>query len=156
MLELRAIYFNHCPSVSEENLSRRFYNSRLAGTGRTEEQQIAHRPARRIQSSTEDLEHIHKGLHPLFLPDNLCSQGGMEITPVITPDRGIQLLTGSGLHGIHPSSRLTPQTTIRVSASRHLKKRAWGVPIFSHAYPRQNGAVSTTYSISNSGDRLKA
>src|SRR5260370_28630046 len=156
MLELCAIDFNHCPSVSEQNLSCGFHNSRLARTGRTEEQQIAHRPARRIQSSTEDLEHIHKGLHPLFLPDNLCSQGGMEITRVITADPGIQVLTGGGLHGIHPSSRLTPQTRMRVSASRHLKKRAWGVPIFSHAYQRQNTAVSTTYSISNSGDCLKA
>ena len=116
MLELRAIYFNHCAGVSEENLSRRFYNSRLARTGRTEEQQIAHRPARRIQSSTEDLEHIHKGLHTLFLPDNLCSQGGMEITRIIAADRGIQLLTGGGLHGIHPSSRVTsPNANARLS-----------------------------------------
>src|SRR5882762_4393229 len=75
VLELRAIDLYDRTSIPKKDLSGRFHNAGHSRTGRTEEQQIAHRSAGRVQSCTKHLEHVNKGLHALFLPYNLGAQG---------------------------------------------------------------------------------
>src|ERR1700704_565929 len=63
MLELRAVDLDEGACVAEQNLCGRFHDARLAGASRTEEQQVPHRPARRIEASAEYLVQIDQGLH---------------------------------------------------------------------------------------------
>src|SRR6266480_2887214 len=121
VLELRAIDLYDRARIPKKDLGRSFHNARLSRTGWTEEQQVAYRAAGRIQSGTKHLKHVNQGLHTLFLPYDLCSQGRLKITRVIAADGGIQLMADGGFHFINPSSRLAPPNARRVSLSRHQK-----------------------------------
>src|SRR5882762_7902872 len=102
VLELRAIDLYDRTSIPKKDLRGSFHNARLSRTGRTEEQQVAHRAAGRVQSGAKHLEHVNKGLHALFLPYNLCAQGGVKITRIVASDGGIQLMADGGFHFINP------------------------------------------------------
>src|SRR5713101_2150324 len=88
VLELRAIDLYDRASIPKKDLRGRFHDARLSRTCRTEEQQVAYRAAGRIQSGAKHLKHVNQGLHALFLPYDLCSQGRVKIARVIATDGG--------------------------------------------------------------------
>ena len=74
VLEFRAIDLDDGARAAKQDLRRRFHDARLARPSRPQEQQIAHRPPRRIQSRGKHLEQIDERLHALVLPDDLRAQ----------------------------------------------------------------------------------
>ncbi len=74
VLEFRAIDFDDGARAAKQNFRRRFHDARFAGARRPEEQQVANRTARGIQSGGEDLEELDERLHALVLPDDLGTQ----------------------------------------------------------------------------------
>ncbi len=84
VLKFRAVHFDNCAWIAEQYFRAGFHDARLAGPGWSQEQQIAHRPPRRIQSRAEHLIQIHQRLHTLFLADNLRAQRRLEFQGVGT------------------------------------------------------------------------
>src|SRR6267143_5629706 len=146
VLELRAVHLDYRARVSKEDFRGRFHNAGFSGTGRSQEQKIAHRASRRIQPRAKDLKHVHKRLHAFFLSHNLGAQGGMKITSVVATDARIQLLADGGLHCTQPflASNL-PKTqcasqTLRKPEIVHEECQSFPQPCKS-----KSGANSTTY-----------
>src|SRR6266478_5810065 len=103
VLELRAIDLNDRARVSKKDLRGRLHDARLSGPGRTQEQQVPHRSAGRIQSGAKDLKHVHEGLYTLFLPHNLGAQRRVKIARVRAANGWIQLMADGSVHFINPS-----------------------------------------------------
>src|SRR5580765_2330469 len=108
MLELGAIDLNHGPWVAKQNLRRSFHDSRLTRTGRTEEQQVADRAPRRVQSGTEHLIEVHQRLHALFLAHDLRPQRTFKIPCLVASYCRIQLLPDRWSHDSSPTLRIRP------------------------------------------------
>ncbi len=108
VLELRAIDLDYRAGVAKEDLGGRFHDARLTRTGRPQEQQVANGAAGRVQSSAKNLEHVHEGLHALFLADDLCPQRRVKITRIAASYGWIQLMADGCFHFINLSSRLAP------------------------------------------------
>ena len=72
----------------------------------TEEQQIAHWAPRGIQSSAENLVHIHQGLYAFLLADDLGAQGGVKVPRIVAADAWVQLVTDGSSHRFDLSPRL--------------------------------------------------
>src|SRR6267142_1402824 len=155
VLELRAIDLDHRAGIPKKDFRGRFHNARLSRTGRTEEQQVTHRTAGRVQSGAEHLEHVNEGLHTFFLPYDLCAQGSVEITRVGASDGWIQLLADGGFHFSDSLSRLAPPHALRVSLSRHPHLEHGKCQTFPQFAPAGNSATSITYKLCTSGDCLK-
>src|SRR6201987_2886123 len=115
VLKLRAVHFDDRAWVPKQYFSGGFHDARLAGTRWTEEQQIAHRPSRRVQSSAEHLIQIHQRLHTLFLADNLGPQGAFKIARVVAADAGIELLANCWSHRSRPLAGRAPQMARRLT-----------------------------------------
>jgi len=64
--------------------------------------------AGRVQSGAKNLEHVHEGLHALFLADDLCPQRRVKITRIAASYGWIQLMADGCFHFINLSSRLAP------------------------------------------------
>src|SRR6267142_5074488 len=103
VLELRAINLDDRASVPKKDLCGRFHDARLSGPGWTQEQQVPHRSAGRIQSGAKNLKHVHEGLYTLFLPHNLGAQGRVKIARVRAANGWIQLMADGSFHFINPS-----------------------------------------------------
>src|SRR5216683_2961782 len=156
VLKFRAIDFDHRTGVPKKDLRSRFHDARLSGTGRTEEQQVAHRTAGGVQSGTKHLKHVNQGLYTFFLSHNLCSQRRVKITRVIASDGWIQLMANGSFHFINPSWRPAPPNNApRVSPSRIIEIVHEECQSFPQLRETKSGANSTTYRNCSSGNCLK-
>src|SRR5258708_12464716 len=111
VLELRAIDLDARARVTEQRFSPRFHHPRLAGTGRSQKQEIAHWTAGRIQPSQKHLIDFRDLLDRLILPYDLPAQGGFKLTGVIAA-------AARGQHGCkvrsHRFASLFPFRELRV------------------------------------------
>src|ERR1700720_3002746 len=78
MLKLRAVDLDHRARVSEQDLRRRFHDTRFARARRSEEQQVPHWPSGRAHSGAEHLVQVHERTDSLFLPDYFAFEGGLK------------------------------------------------------------------------------
>src|SRR4029077_6836277 len=78
MLKLGAVHLDDRAGLAKQNLSRGFHDAGLARSCGSQEEQIADRAARRIQSGAKDLVQVNEGLHTFFLANNLGAQSGLK------------------------------------------------------------------------------
>src|SRR6516162_7595985 len=90
MLKLGAVHLDYRSRIAKQNLRRRLHDAGLARSCRPQKQQVAHRPARRIQPGAKHLVEIHQRLHTLFLPYDLRPQRRLKLQRVRTAFLRIQ------------------------------------------------------------------
>src|SRR6516225_7374326 len=110
VLKFRAIYLNDRAGIPKQDLGRCLHDAGLSGARWPEKEQVPYGPARRVQSGTKDLVHVHQGLYAFFLANNLGAQGSMKIPRIVATDARVQLMTDSSSHRFASSPRLLPQT----------------------------------------------
>src|SRR5215469_1911309 len=124
VLKFRTVHLNHSPRIPKQNLCCRFHNARLARSGRSQKQQIAHWPPRRIQPSAKHLIQIHQCLHTLFLPYDLRTQGILELQRIRTAFVRIQR-KNLRAHDRLPASRGCDATPKRPPPSLNCSNLTW-------------------------------
>src|SRR5689334_14584345 len=75
VLKLRAIDLDASARVAEQRLGQSFDDPGFSGAGRPQEQEIAYRTARRVQSRLEHLVDFHNSFDGLILSNDLAAQG---------------------------------------------------------------------------------
>src|SRR5258708_21541736 len=119
MLEFRAIDLDNRSGIAKQYFGGGFHDTRLAGTGRSEEQQVADWPPRRVQSRAEHLIQVYQRLHAFFLADDLCPQRPFKVTSIVAADAGIKLLANRWSPKARPLAGRVPQMTRRLTRVLH-------------------------------------
>ena len=91
VLEFGAVHFDHRARIAEQHFGRSFDHARLARARRPKEQQIPHRPSRRVQPRAKHLVQIHHRLHRFVLPHNLAPKPRFKIARLEAAPSRIQL-----------------------------------------------------------------
>src|SRR5712692_10191767 len=84
VLKLRAVNFNHGARVAYQALRRRFYQPRLAGTGRAEEQEVPDGTSRPVHSRQIHLVDVNDVIDCFVLPYDPLVQVSVQFFGVLT------------------------------------------------------------------------
>src|SRR5579864_262890 len=90
MLELGAIDLDAGARISKESFGHGFDHARLAGTGRSQKQEVAHWAAGSIQAGQKHLVDLDDLLDRLVLADNTAAQGCFEFSRIGAAAVGIE------------------------------------------------------------------
>src|ERR1700674_10632 len=101
VLEFGAIHLNDRAGIAKQNLGGRFHDACFAGTRRAKKEQVAYGSSGGVQTCTEHLVEIDKGLYALLLPPNFRTESLIESECVVAADAGIELLSYGGCHGFY-------------------------------------------------------
>src|SRR5262249_1876116 len=82
MLELRAVDLDHRSRVSCQGFGSSFHQSRFSGSGWSQEQEIANRPARANHARQVRLVDVDNLLNRFILTHNLAAKTGLKILRV--------------------------------------------------------------------------
>src|SRR5271165_2118314 len=110
MLELSGVNLDAGAWVAKQRLRHRLDDASLAGTRRSEEQEISDWPAGRIQSRQKHLIDFGDLRDSGILAYDLAPEGGFKLLRVVAASRGIQSFVQSGFH--HRSPQFSPQEGI--------------------------------------------
>src|SRR3984957_13930933 len=157
VLELRAIHLDHRARISKQHLRSSLDDARLPRARRPQEQQISHRPSRRIQPGAKHLVQVNHRLHRFVLPHNLPPQPCLKIPRLRTPACRIQLAFYGGIHFAVPPAGLpalpdgTSKNSMR-AANRHAD--AW--PKCSHRILSNTPVISGMTDLSRRPTRTES
>src|SRR6202021_3475037 len=118
VLKLRAIHLDDCARVPEQKFTRCFPHASFARACWAQQEEIPHRPPRRVQSCAEDLVQVHERLHSFRLSDDLRPQRRLKFNRRVASQIWIewQYLGAHGLllTALHPQGRMTETSTFPV------------------------------------------
>ena len=144
VLKFRAIHLDHRARISKQHFGGSLDDARLARARRPQEQQIPHRPPRRIQPGAKHLVQVHYGLHRFVLPHDFPPQPSFKIPRLNTPASRIQLPFHRGVHFAHlpPAFRHCPTAgpRLRTVPSITMQTRGQSGPLQS-----KSKRVESTY-----------
>src|SRR5579864_1666332 len=105
VLEFGAVDLDASARIGEERLGQSLDDAGLAGTRRSQEQEVSYRTPRRVQPGQKHLVDLYDLLDGLVLSDDLAVQGAVELPGIVASTIGIE---HSGEIRSHRVSR--PQT----------------------------------------------
>src|SRR5437667_9359764 len=83
MLKLRAIDLDAGARIAEQRFGHGFNHTRLAGAGRSQEQEASYRTSRSIQARKKHLVNLRHLFDCLVLADDLAPQVGVEVACIV-------------------------------------------------------------------------
>src|SRR5579871_81093 len=100
VLELGAINLDAGPRVTEQGLGHSLNHPRLARTGRSEEQKVAHRSPGRVQPGQKHLVDLDDFFNRLVLPHNAAAKGCIKLPSIAAAAIRIEYGCEIGSHKI--------------------------------------------------------